>query len=69
MGIKRRVIKLIKKKPVLIAQLVVASGKSYPTIQRWLDNNDESLTTAACLKVICESLELSQDEVLEIVKQ
>lgn len=67
MRLTKKTIRQIKMSTVIVAKLVQASGKSYPTIMRWLDENDVMLTTAACLQVICEELKVTQDEVLEKV--
>lgn len=67
MKLTKKVIRMVKMDTLIIANLVHASGKSYPTIMRWLDENHEMLTTAACLNVICEALKMSQEEVLDKV--
>ena len=38
-GLNANVLNLIQSNPELISKLVFASGKSYPTITRWVRNN------------------------------
>ena len=65
---KEEVLKRLAGDINLICQLCVAVDKSYSTITRWIKNNDERLTTASCLDVICHGLDLSREEVLETSK-
>lgn len=65
MRIARNILKIARKNNVLVARLVQETGKSYPTVLRWFDNNSEMLTTASALKVICEELNMTQEQVLE----
>lgn len=65
MNLTKEAIRKIKKNPAIVAKLVAASDKSYPTVMRWIDKNSEQLTTAACLEVICSELKLTQDQVLQ----
>lgn len=68
MRIAKKVLKKAKQNQIIIMRLVSTTGRTYSTIMRWLNNNDEMLTTADCLLIFCEELQLSQDEVLENVK-
>lgn len=45
--------------------LAIENDKHPGSIQRWIDNNDESLTLAKNLKIIEQELGLTQEEVLE----
>lgn len=54
-----------EKANTIKAKLIEANDKHPGTIQRWIDNNDELLTTAKNMTVICEQLGVSQDEILE----
>lgn len=54
-----------KNNKTIIARLVTENDKSYPTIMRWFEENSEMLTTAKSLKIICEELKQSQNEILE----
>lgn len=58
------IIQKMKKDNQIKADLVVASGKSYPTISRWINNNDERLTMKVCLNVIKKRYDLHKDEEL-----
>lgn len=57
----------IRTNKVLKAKLQIALDKAAPTIQRYLDNNDIMLTTAAALTVIRDELVLTDDQILETV--
>lgn len=63
-GLKADVLRQIKNDDALISKIIFASGKSYPTVMRWLTQNSILLTQAACLNVICAELNLTQTEVL-----
>lgn len=63
-AIKPGVLKKIKGDSDLIAKIIFATGKSYPTVIRWVNNNSVLLTQAACLNVICSELKLEQSDVL-----
>lgn len=65
MGLTAETIEKVKDNPTIVADLCVATKKSWPTIMRWLKNNDPSLTRADVLAVICKSLNLSQKQVLD----
>lgn len=54
-----------EKANTIKAELIKANDKHPGTVQRWIDNNDEVLTTAKNLQIICEELEVKQKEVLE----
>lgn len=47
------------------AKLIEANDKHPGTIQRWIDKNDEALTNAKNLSIICEQLGVTQDQILE----
>lgn len=65
MRIKRKVIEKIKKDSAVRAKLCVALKKAYPTIQNYVNENHELLTTAAALEVIQEHFGLSYDAVID----
>lgn len=54
----------INKNMVCKNRLALEMDKSQYTIQRWINTNDEMLTTASALKVIREETGLSDDEIL-----
>lgn len=69
MKLKKTILRKVQDSPEIFAKLIRATGKSYQTIKRWVDENDEMLTLAVCLKVICQELEISDwEEVLELEK-
>lgn len=45
-------------------RLAFEMDKSYATIERWLSNDDEMLTTAAALKIISEETGIEKDRLL-----
>lgn len=49
------------------ARLCSVLDKSYPTIQRWINDNEEDgkLTTANALEVLSEELNMPQPQLLE----
>lgn len=63
-ALKKEVLKQVKGNTQIVADIIQATKKSYPTVMRWLDENSEMLTTAKCLTVICTSLSITQEEAL-----
>ena len=62
--LRLNVIEMIKSDNVIKNKLAITLDKSYPTIQRYLNNNDVMLTTAAALEVLRDSLKLSDEDIL-----
>lgn len=46
----------------IVSDLVRITGRSYPTIRRWIANNDAQLTRRDCLQVIMKETGLTEDE-------
>lgn len=65
MRIKKEVLKKIADHPGIRGRLCATLNKSYPTIQRWVEDNDEGLTMAAAVKIIREELGLTDSQILE----
>lgn len=67
MRITTKAIQRLNKSNGAKARLCSALNKSYPTIQRWITENeaDGKLTTANALEVISEELNMPQTEILE----
>lgn len=65
--IKQSVINLIRKNKTCKTELQLVLDKSAPTIQRYIDDNDIMLTTAAAVSVIAKNLNIKESEVLEPV--
>lgn len=63
-SLSKQTIKEIRKSPKLLAELVGVTGKSYPTIKRWVDKNSKLLLNVDCLRVISESLGKSESELM-----
>jgi len=62
--IRLSVIEMIKSDNVVKNKLAISLNKSYVTIQRYINNNDVMLTTAAAMEVLRSELNLSNDELL-----
>lgn len=62
--ITKPILKQVKNNKSIVARLVAETGKSYPTVMRWIRLNSDALTNATPLKVICEELKLNPEEVL-----
>lgn len=69
MRIKKQIIKQILGDEELKLKLIKGLKKSYPTIQRWLNENHQLLTTADALEILQNELGLKQEEILERPKQ
>lgn len=67
MIIKESIIEKMKNDPVLKSDLVRVTGKSYPTICRWIGDNDEMLTLKSCVDLIKESYQITDEELFEAV--
>lgn len=57
-------IKAVMNDELLIAKIAQATGRKISSIKRWLQNNDELLTTATVLSVIRGHLELDPGTIL-----
>ncbi len=62
--LKASVIEAIRKNQSIRNRLQLELNRSYPTIQRWLDSNNEMLTTATSLRIISEETGISQENLL-----
>jgi hypothetical protein len=65
MKVKKAILKKADGNPLLLARLIEENKSSYPSVKRWIRNNHKNLTTATSLKVFCEVLNLTQEEILE----
>lgn len=68
MQIKQEIRKLINSGPkanMIKASLIMENDVHPGTVQRWIDGNDEKLTTAKNLSIICQHLDVDQSEILE----
>ena len=65
--VRPEIIEVIRKNLVVRNRLALVLNKSYPTIQRYFDGNDEMLTTAGALKVISEELGKTNEEILTVI--
>lgn len=62
--LKVAILKEIKQNTRLVAAIITTTGKSYPTIMRWLQGNNIALTNVATLTVICKELNVKQSDIL-----
>ena len=58
-----------EKANIIKADIIKGNDRHPGTVQRWIDNNDEILTSAKNLSIICEHLGKNQNEILEEEKQ
>lgn len=65
MKIKKSVLEKIRNSAGIRGRLCAETGKSYPTIQRWVEENREGLTLESSLKVIREELGLTNNQILD----
>lgn len=65
MRIKKKVLEKMDGNDALVVRLVRELEVSYPTIRRWIVNNDDNLTKAAAMKIIREELDLTDSQILE----
>ena len=63
--LKSSVIELIRTNQRVRNRLQLSLNKSYPTIQRYFDNNSTRLTDATALRIISEETGIPQQELLE----
>lgn len=68
MKIKKNILKKISEHKGLRARLCGEMDKSYFTVNRWINDNDDNLTKASALKIIREELGLTDAQILEEVK-
>lgn len=65
MRIKQEYIEKINDSNIVKARLTEAYDVHPMTVQRWISNNDEKLTTVKSLNIICSTLGFQQSEILE----
>lgn len=62
MRISEKALKKIAKVPIIKAELVRITGKSYATVCRWIERNDPQLTRRDCLHMIMRETGLTDEE-------
>lgn len=65
MRIKQEILEQINDSNIVKARLTEAYDVHPMTVQRWISGNDEKLTTAKSLQVICDTLGFEQATILE----
>lgn len=65
MRIKQDILEKINDSNIVKARMIEANDVHPLTVQRWITSNDERLTTAKNLAIICEVMEMKQEEILE----
>jgi len=63
--IKQNYLEKIKGNNVLKAAIIAANDVHPGTVERWIRDNEEILTTAKNLSIISKHLKVKQDELLE----
>lgn len=63
--LKKKVLKMVDDSQTIKGMLGDAFGKSHQTIQRWIDNKDEMLTTIDALNIIQQQTGLELNEIIE----
>lgn len=63
-ALKASILKKVKENTQIVADIIKNTGKSYPTVMRWLKDNSIQLTQVDCLNTICKGLDVEQSEVL-----
>lgn len=63
--LKSEYIGKIKKDKVLMCRIMLATGKTQTTIERWVNKKHVYLTQACVIAEICDHLSVKPDEVLE----
>jgi hypothetical protein len=61
--------KSVLKDSKLHAKLVLATGKSFPTIWRWANRKDERLTTLKATSIIDEHMQGESNYFLDLIKK
>lgn len=64
MGLAKKVLKMVDENNTLKGKLADGLDKSLQTIDRWIRNNDERLTTSKALSIMESELEMTQEEIL-----
>lgn len=65
MRIKQEYLEKINDSNIVKARLTEAYDVHPMTVQRWISNNDEKLTNAKSLQIICTTLGFDQKDILE----
>lgn len=69
MRIKTKVLEKIDGNKSIVSRLCLELNKAYPTIRKWINENDDNLTKAAALQIIREELNLTDDQILDRQKE
>lgn len=64
MKLTKKVLNILEGSATIQGRIADASEKSFATVKRWIENNDEMLTTASNLQIIREETKLSDEEIL-----
>jgi hypothetical protein len=66
MGLANKVLKKIDNSETIKGMIADAFGKKVKTVDRWIEENDEMLTTIKALVIIERETGLTQSEILGI---
>jgi len=56
----------MRRDPFMKSEIVRATGKSYPTVLRWIANNDEMLTLKSVVDLVKKNYEMAEDQIFEM---
>jgi|GEM_PF-3143359 len=65
MRIATNIVERLKEDAFMKSEIVRVTGKSYPTVLRWLYNNDEMLTLKAVVDVIKKNYQLQEPQLFD----
>lgn len=64
--LKPEIIGQVKENQAIIHRILTDCNVSYPTIMRWLRENDDNLTKAKILHIIGSELNMDKDDLLQV---
>lgn len=65
MKLTKKILHLLSDSSALQGKIADATGRSFTTVQRWIDRNDTMLTTASVLQIIREETGFKDEVILE----
>lgn len=65
-SLKPEIIRLVKENQTIRNRILTECEVSYPTVMRWLQENNDNLTKAKVLHIIGTELNLHRDDLLMI---
>lgn len=65
MKLTNQCLEMLKEHTRAKTRIALAMDKSVHTVEGWINNNNDNLTKADCVRIIKEELELSDEQILE----